>query len=51
MKVERSLETKGDQQEEWRAGEGDGRGTISVSLRVAMMKFPDKRHLWNWALN
>lgn len=42
---------KGDQQEECRAGEGGGRGAISVSLHVAMMKFPDKRHLWNWAFN
>lgn len=35
---------KGNQQEACRAGEGGGRGAISVSLPVAMMKFPDKRH-------
>lgn len=34
MKVERSLEMKGDQQEDCRAGEGGGRGTISMSFAL-----------------
>lgn len=34
MKVERSSEMKGDQQEGCRAGEGGGRGAISVSFTL-----------------